>query len=94
MHQIKNEPLPVPVTVGSRNGLSGEVAIFKSYYSKTVSVQVTFKNATFNQTKTYDLVLEPGQPHEIGWAEGWKVLPGETVELSSEGYANITCTFN
>jgi len=29
-------------------------------------------------------VLEPEQVNEILWGEGWKVLPGETVELSPE----------
>lgn len=63
-------PSPVPVLVQSRNGLSGEVAIFNSFYTNKLSVEATFNNITFHQTKTYDLVLEPGESQEIGWAQG------------------------
>jgi hypothetical protein len=87
-------PPAVPVHVQSRNGLSGEVAVFTNFHTNTLSVEVTFNNATFHQTKIYDLVLQPGQTQEIGWAEGWKVVPGETVTLSSADWASITYTFN
>jgi hypothetical protein len=76
----------VPIEFSVRDGLIGKVAVFHNISSKTLSVKVVFKNSTFHQFKECDLVFEQGDTKEIGWAEGWKLVPGETVTLSSEGY--------
>lgn len=79
-------PPVVPIEFSVRDGLVGKVAVFHNNSTKTLSVKVVFKNPTFNQSKECDLVFEQGDTKEIGWAEGWKLVPGETVTLSSEGY--------
>ena len=84
---------PVPVNVQWRDASwpgKHKVAIFKNLKDATLSVVVTFKNSSFGQSQAYNLVLSPGETKEIGWKEGWDVLPGESVELSSENYRNMT----
>ena len=79
-------PPVVPIEFRVRDGLIGKVAVFHNISGKTISVKVVFKSHTVNQSKECDLVFEQGDTKEIGWAEGWKLVPGETVTLSSAGY--------
>jgi hypothetical protein len=95
-HVEKYVPQPVPVTVSQRAGViaAGKVAVFTNPGNTTISVVATFKNASFQQEKQFNLVLSPGQTKEIGSLEGWTVEPGETVELSSEGYSDAAYKFH
>lgn len=85
----------LPVKVQQRNALlaGGKVAVFKNTGSKTLSVLVVLENASFKERKRYDLVLSPGETKEIGGFEGWTVVPGETVRLTSDGHASASYTF-
>ncbi len=85
----------LPVKVMQRNALiaGGKVAVFTNTGNKTLSVLVVLENKSFNERKRYDLVLSPGQTKEIGGFEGWTVVPGETVRLTSDGYASASYTF-
>jgi len=85
----------LPVKVQQRDALiaGGKVAIFTNNGNKTLSVLVILENATFKERKHYDLVLSPGQTQEIGGFEGWTVVPGETVRLTSAGYSSASYTF-
>lgn len=85
----------LPVKVQQRDALiaGGKVAIFTNTGNKTLSVVVILENASFKERKRYDLVLSPGQKQEIGGFEGWTVVPGETVRLTSDGYASASYTF-
>ena len=85
----------LPVKVMQRNALlaGGKVAIFTNTGNKTLSVLVVLENASFEERKRYDLVLSPGEKKEIGGFEGWKVVSGETVSLTSDGYASASYKF-
>lgn len=85
----------LPVKVMQRNALlaGGKVAVFTNTGNKTLSVLVVFENASFKERKRYDMVLSPGETKEIGGFEGWTVVPGETVRLTSDGYASASYTF-
>ena len=85
----------LPVKVMQRNALlaGGKVAVFTNTGNKTLSVLVVLENASFKERKRYDLVLSPGETKEIGGFEGWTVVPGETVRLTSDGYASASYTF-
>jgi hypothetical protein len=87
---------PVPIMVATRDALlaGGKVAILTNRRNATLCVVATFKNATFNQTKTFNLVFAPNEIKEIGGFEGWSVQPGETVELSSDDYLPATYSFS
>ena len=86
---------PLPVKVMQRNAVlaGGKVAIFTNTGHKTLSVAVVLENSSFQQRQRFNVVLEPGETKEIGGFEGWRVLPGETVKLSCEGYASAGYTF-
>jgi len=86
---------PVPVTVMQRDAViaSGKVAVFTNPGNTTISVVAIFKNPTFQQVKQFNLVLSPGETKEIGSFEGWTVEPGESVELSSDGYKDTVYSF-
>src|ERR1043165_6091565 len=83
----------VPVSVSTRDGMSGKVAILVNRHFATLSVLATFRNASFQEVKSYKLVLQPNEQTEIGWMEGWKVVAGETIELSSDGFRTVTLKF-
>jgi len=93
--EIRRANGPVPVNVSWRDASwSGKhkVAIFHNLKDITLSVVVIFRNSSFGESKGYELVLSPGETKEIGWKEGWDVLPGETIELSSDNYLKQTWT--
>lgn len=85
----------VPILVTWRNAMlaGGRVAILQNQKNITLSVVAVFKNSTFKQAKSFNLVFAPNETKEIGGFEGWSVQPGETVELSSDDYLNRTYTF-
>jgi hypothetical protein len=85
----------VPIAVADRNAMlaGGKVAILTNRKNATICVVATFKNASFKQTKTFNLVFAPNETKEIGGFEGWSVQPGETVELSSDDYEPRTYSF-
>jgi hypothetical protein len=79
-------PPPVPVKFSVRDGFTGKVAVFENDYDKTLSVSVTFSNPTFKESKQYNLVIPPSENREIGRLEGWILVPGESIKLSSDGW--------
>jgi len=90
-------PLPnVPVELRQRKALvaEGYVAMFKNPTASTISFVATFSNSTFHSSKTFNIVLEPGESKEIGGFEGWAVHAGETVTLSAKGFSDTTYPFN
>jgi len=86
----------LPVEVWSRPALiaGGKVATFKNTGSKTLSLVIVFENSSFNEKKEYKVVLAPGASQQIGGFDGWKVLPGETVSIRSDGYATAKFVFS
>ena len=92
--QVANLP-DLPVKVAQRNAIlaGGRVAIFSNTGNKTLSVVVVFENPSFKERKRYNLVLNPAETKEIGGFEGWTLIPGESVTLSSEGYKSASYTF-
>lgn len=86
---------PPPITVKQRKALiaGGDVAGFTNVGNKTLSVLVTFENPSFKRSKTFPLVLAPGETKQIGTLEGWTVVPGETVEISCDGFRNMFYVF-
>jgi hypothetical protein len=52
----------------------------------------TFKNGTYNEVKQKKLNVGPGKTAEVGWAQGWRFMTGETITVQSQGYAPLTAT--
>lgn len=86
---------PPPIMVRQRKALiaGGDVAGFTNQGDRTLSVLLTFENPSFKRKKTFPLVLAPGETKQIGTLEGWTVVPGETVEISCDGYRNTFFIF-
>jgi len=84
----------VPVVVTYRESLvgNGKVAIFSNQTSNRLTITVTYRNKQLNQTKTEALDLDPNGKMEIGWLEGWRFLPGETITVSHPNYRSNTVT--
>lgn len=84
----------VPMSVKSRSSLMGEgqVAIIKNISSETLrDVVLVCENAHLCQRKEYhEASWEANKEIELGWLEGWKFLPGETLTISAAGYREQT----
>lgn len=90
-------PPPLPVQITQRNASSfsdgHKVARFTNTSTNTLSMVVTFRNDTFSERKTFNVVLRPSETKEIGWLEGWDLLPGETATITAPGYQVRSVTF-
>ena len=82
----------VPVKVEFREARFDKSLVAKFWNStkdKYLVVIVTFRNETLNQTKKGSLELAPNETKEIGWAEGWKFVSGETIKIEHADYSTI-----
>ena len=83
--------LPVPINVSTRSSLIGEgqVATISNPTGKTLyNVRLVCRNTAYNQKKVYfEEIWPPGKSIEIGWMEGWRFEPGETLTITASGYA-------
>jgi hypothetical protein len=55
-------------------------------------VLVDLKNPTLEQEVTELLQLGPGELREIGEAQGWTFVSGETVSVRQDGYQAASLT--
>ena len=78
--------LPVQVTFRPARFTDGMVASFFNYSSAPVEVAALFQSDATHQQLQRHLVLPPNQTLEIGAAQGWAFLPGQTVTLTNSSY--------
>jgi len=87
---------PIPMDLSLRSALfdNSYVAILRNPSGSTLhNVRIACKNAALCQEKCYlEEKWAPGRTTEIGWAEGWRFLPGETLTVSASGFAARTWT--
>lgn len=78
----------LPVVVSYRPSLVGQglVAIFSNQSGNRLTLTVTFEDRTGQQRKTGTIDLDPNGRTEIGWLEGWRFEPGETIKISHPNY--------
>ena len=79
---------PLPVKVSYRDALLGPgyVAQFRNESPRYLAVVVSVKNPTTGQTVNSRLDLPPEQLVEIGHAEGWTFVSGDTITLEHTDY--------
>ncbi|MEO1016316.1 MAG: hypothetical protein AAFY56_01295 [Pseudomonadota bacterium] len=79
---------PLPVKVSYRDALLGPgyVAQFRNESPRYLAVVVTVKNPTTGQVVSSRLDLPPEQMVEIGHAEGWTFVSGDTITLEHTDY--------
>lgn len=81
-------PPVVPIKVGARKGFGeGYVLNFVNDGERYLKFNVTMRRTTLNQQKTCSLRLEPGNSTELGWAEGFTFVPGDTVIIEHPEYS-------
>lgn len=85
--------LPLKVSFRKAKLNDSLVARFTNTSSdKFLTAIITFKNSTFNQVKQRKLSVGPGNTAEVGWAQGWKFMSGETIKIESVGFAALGVT--
>ena len=79
---------PLPIKVSYRDALLGPgyVAQFRNESPRYLAVVVTVKNPTTGQETSSRLNLPPEQTVEIGHAEGWSFVSGDTIALTHADY--------
>jgi hypothetical protein len=87
---------PVPVVVSTRDSAwgasKGKVAIFSNQTANRLTISVRFENKVSMQQRSWNIDLEPNGKAEFGWREGWKLEPGELIEMSHPDYRSVTLT--
>lgn len=82
----------VPVSTTFRRAIIGPgyVLQFHNKSRRTLPLKITVTSPTFNKTKTFDAVADPGpEPLEIGHMEGWTFASGDLIEIRSEGFTPV-----
>ncbi len=87
-------PLNVPVSVTVRNsyvGIGNVVQIRNTSKDTLTGVVVKGDNPRSGETAKHSIgMIAPGNTVDVGWTEwNWKVSPGETITISSNGYLSI-----
>lgn len=81
--------LPIAVTFRPSIGGGSLVAQYRNNSTKYLTVRVTLRNATVNQTQQVTLNIGPNQTTEHGWAEGWSYRSGELIDIAHADYETL-----
>jgi hypothetical protein len=84
--------LPVSLTFQENRTGRGYVVQVHNTSQKHLAVLIELKNPTFEQETTASLQLGPGELREIGEAQGWTFVSGETISVRQEGYQAASLT--
>lgn len=78
----------VQVSVVTRQAMfgSGLVAMIKNNSGEMAAVSIEAKRPASGQSRTYELVMNSGMLKEIGHAEGWAFVSGDTVTVSQPNH--------
>jgi len=83
---------PLPVTVSFRSAVfqQGLVAEIRNVSAEPLKIGFALQSSGSGTTKQGELFLPPNGKTEIGWAEGWTFVPGETGTLKNSNYLPLT----
>jgi len=81
--------LPIAVTYRPSFDGTSLVAQFHNTSVKYLDVAGTFESGGKHQTRSVTLNIGPYQTRELGWAEGWAFMSGETIRLQRDGYRSV-----
>lgn len=84
--------LPISLTFHENRKGRGYIVQVHNTSQKHLAVLVELKNLTLNQEITAPVQLAPGELREIGQAQGWTFVSGETVSVRQEGYRLTSLT--
>jgi hypothetical protein len=88
-----NRPV-IPVRVTFKLAFMGQglVASLRNVTDKPVNViaELRDRDSTGTALRTVSLALSPGGTTEIGYAQGWTITSGQSINVSSSGYRSVT----
>lgn len=81
----------LPITVSFRKAMldSSLVAQFHNNSDVSIKVLVKIENRTTKEIKQGEIIVPAKGKEEIGWAEGWRFVPGEAIEINHADYRNM-----
>ena len=73
----------MPIEVWFRQAVFGKgmVAEFRNRSNTPLKVAVDFRSPSTGTTSTREMVIERQGSAEVGWAEGWKFVPGDELSI-------------
>ena len=80
----------IPVSVTFRHAIADNslVAQIHNNSGKTMKILVVIQGQ-MGESKRAELVVSPGLPVEIGWAQGWRFVSGETIKIHNQQYRDL-----
>ena len=82
--------LPIAVTYRPSFDGTSLVAQFHNTSAKYLDVRATFESRAQHQSRSLTFNIGPYQTREIGWAEGWAFMSGETIALHRDDYRDVS----
>lgn len=81
----------LPVAVSFRNAVLDKslVAQFHNNSDTTMKVVVEMSSRTTDQSKKAELVIGGKAMTEVGWAEGWRFVSGESIRIHHSDYRDV-----
>ena len=82
--------LPIAVTYRPSFDGTSLVAQFHNTSARYLDVRATFESRAQHQSRSLPFNIGPYQTLEIGWAEGWAFMSGETIALHRDDYRDVS----
>ena len=90
--QANTKPMPISVTFRHAAFDSTWVAQLRNNSGSTMKVLVQVESRTTGQSKQAELVVAYTETTEVGWAEGWRFVSGETMRIHHADYKDLVVT--
>jgi hypothetical protein len=84
--------LPISLTFHENRKGRGYIVQVHNTSQKHLAVLVELENPTLDQDVSAPVQLAPGELREIGQAQGWTFVSGETITVRQEGYRPTSLT--
>ena len=90
--QAQTKPMPIAVTFRQASLDSSYVARLRNNSGGTLKVLVQVQSRTTGQSKQAEVVIGADEVSEMGWAEGWRFVKGETLRIHHADYKDLVLT--
>ncbi len=91
---VRGNTPAIPVSVTFREAAldNSLVAQIRNTSDRPIKLLVKVHSSTTNETKQGEVVVGGNQVAEVGWAEGWRFVSGETLRLHHADYRDLEFT--
>ena len=90
--QANTKPMPISVTFRRAALDTSLVAQLRNNSGSTMKIVVQVESRTTGQSKQAELVVGSTEMTEVGWAEGWRFVSGETMRIHHADYKDLVVT--